>query len=74
MNIKTLDVAILNNPYEVYKGYYGQAKFDTMLARAFEFYEYAITKGFLREYGISGNSGFSGEHKITKEGATYPIQ
>lgn len=45
-----------------------------MLARAFEFYEYAITKGFLREYGISGASGFSGEFKIMKDGSTYPIQ
>jgi hypothetical protein len=45
-----------------------------MLARAFEFYEYAVSKGFLREYGISGTSSFSGEFKKTKSGHDYPIQ
>lgn len=73
MNIATLDVAVLSFPYEVYRGYYGQAKYETMLARSFEFYEYAILKGFLREYGISGNTSFSGEHKVTKDGDDYPI-
>jgi hypothetical protein len=45
-----------------------------MLARAFEFYEYAISKGFLKSYGISGNSSLSGEYELTKTGDIYPIQ
>ncbi len=58
MNIKTLDVAILAHPYEVYRGLFGQDKYEATLAKAFEFYEYAISKNLVRQYGISGNNSF----------------
>lgn len=45
-----------------------------MLGRAFEFYEYAISKGFLKEYGVSGITSFQGADKLTKDGKPYAIQ
>lgn len=74
MNIQTLDVAILSNPYEVYRGHFGEVKYDLMIAKAFEFYEYAISKGMLRSYGISGHNSFTGTSNPTKDGRPYPIQ
>jgi len=60
MNISTLDVAILSYPAEVCRKQYGDLKYYDRLAKAFEFYELAISKGMLMSYGVSGHSSFTG--------------
>ena len=55
MNLRTIDVAILCFPYEIYRGYFGQAKYDLAISKAFELYEKLISQGKLCEYGISGH-------------------
>jgi hypothetical protein len=60
MNLSTLDIAILSYPTEVCRGAYGDAKYFNKLAKAFEFYEFAISKGWLMSYGVSGHNSFTG--------------
>lgn len=60
MNIRTLDAAVLCNPFETYRAYFGEEKYDLMIARAFEFYEGAVRDGILCSYGISGHNSLHG--------------
>ena len=73
MGLTTLDVAILSYPTEVCRGIYGDAQYYNKLAKAFEFYEYAISKGLLRSYGISGHNSFTGTEKPTLDSTPYKI-
>ena len=74
MNLVTLDVAILSYSAEVCRGIYGEAQYFSKLAKAFEFYEYAISKGWLKSYGISGHNSFTGTDKPTIDKLPYKIQ
>lgn len=67
MNLATLDVALVSYPTEVCKGIYGDAKYYNKLAKAFEFYEFAISKGWLKSYGVSGHNSFTGTTKPTSD-------
>ena len=73
MNLATLDVAILSYPAEVCRGVYGDALYFNKLSKAFEFYEYAISKGWLRSYGVSGHNSFTGTDKPTIDSLPYKI-
>ena len=74
MNLSTLDVAILSYPAEVCRGVYGDAQYFNQLAKAFEFYEFAVSKGWLKSYGISGHNSFIGTEKRTLDATPYRIQ
>ena len=73
LNLETLDVAILSNPTEVCRGVYGDAKYYNKLAKAFEFYEYAISKSWVKSYGVSGHNSFIGTDKETLDKNPYKI-
>ena len=56
MNLKTIDCAILTNPFDVlHPKLVSEEAFYLQLARAFEFYEQAVEEGHIQSYGISGN-------------------
>lgn len=82
MNLSTLDVAILSMPFEIIcnQEELPEAKYEAMMAKAFEFYEYAISRGVLKEYGVLGYAGFHGsslkylDRKHVKRTPDAPIQ